>query len=114
MKVNIGSSYSKEITFNYSVPQGSCSGANQFCWYSATIENHINNIGLSAYADDHSLDKDFDPNKSEQEELAILCIQENVKQIETWMNHNRLKLNTDKTEMIYFGSKQNLRKCKKQ
>ena len=39
----------------------------------------------------------------QQEQLAV--------DIKAWMDSNRLKMNTAKTEFIYFGSKQQLQKC---
>ena len=75
-QVCVNGSYSKVETFNYSVPQGSCCGANLFCVYASSIRNIIpQNINLSAYADDHTLFKDFDPNTeyAELDTLQDLC-----------------------------------------
>ena len=31
--------------------------------------------------------------------------------VKNWMDHNRLKMNSDKTEFILIGSKQHVQKC---
>ena len=112
MCVNIRQEYSEPKTFNYSVPQGSCSGAQIFSWYSSTLENHLEkHIDLNAHADDHTINKDFDPDQPIQEKETLVTLSTSIHTIGDWMNENRLKLNKDKTEIIYFGSKKQLAKC---
>ena len=112
MKVKIGEDFSDTHTFNYSVPQGSCSGAQIFSWYCATLIHEIpKNLDLNAYADDHTLNGDFEPKSATSEKLLVKDIQECIQNTNDWMNKNRLKLNKDKTEIIYFGSRQSLAKC---
>ena len=63
MKIRIGKSYSKQKELKFSVPQGSCSGANFFNMYCNTISEVVNpNLGIIAFADDHAIVKEFDPN----------------------------------------------------
>ena len=60
MKVHINDAYSSIRTLNYSVPQGSASGANLFTAYCAPIESVIPaDITINGFADDHSIRKPF-------------------------------------------------------
>ena len=65
-----------ELYLKYGVPQGSCSGANNFVAYCAPIENVVKNTGLdlSGYTDDHSLRKSFNLSKPNVEDDALLTI----------------------------------------
>ena len=68
MKVSVGDCFSKEINLPYSVPQGSCCGAQIFNWYASTLQDHISEtVDLNAYADDHTLKSSFDPNTPDSE-----------------------------------------------
>ena len=79
-------------------------------WYSGTLQDHIFDVDLNTYADDHTLNRDFNPNIPQEELDTAKILDANVKSTGIWMNQNRLKLNTDKTELIYFGSQRNLNK----
>ena len=58
MKVHINDASSSIRTLNYSVPQGSASGANLFTAYCAPIESVIPaSITINSFADDHSIRK---------------------------------------------------------
>ena len=51
--VEINNTLSKEITINYSVPQGSILGPTLFSYYSSTLRNVVKNksVSLWGYAD---------------------------------------------------------------
>ena len=70
-------------------------------------------ISLYGFADDHSIRKDFiavkDDNHEERE--TILMLEKCVEKIKMWMDENWLKMNCSKTELIRFGSSQQLQKC---
>ena len=72
-KVNAGKEYSTQRELVFSVPQGSCGGAILNLAYSCTIREIIpdNTISLNGFADDHALDKDFDPVKPNEESEVI-------------------------------------------
>ena len=53
--------------------------------------------------------KVFSPRSNDQI-LAIECIEDCVSDIQNWMLQHRLKLNDNKTEVIIFGTKQQLAK----
>ena len=58
MKVHTNDAYSSIRTLNYSVPQGSASGANLFTAYCAPIESVIPaGITINGFANDHSIRK---------------------------------------------------------
>ena len=55
MTVKIGKSYSERKEPTFSVPQGSCSGANLFNMYSGAIREVVDPcLNLLAYVDDHA------------------------------------------------------------
>ena len=61
MKVHINDAYSSIRSLNYSVPQGSASGANLFTAYCASIESLIpDSITINGFVNDHSIRKSFD------------------------------------------------------
>ena len=67
-KVCVDGDCSEIKTFNFSVPQGSCSRPQLYCLYSGSIMNVVSdNIDLMAFADDHTLYSTFDPNEQSGE-----------------------------------------------
>ena len=50
--------------------------------------------------------KDFLPSKYNEEDNTIHQLQDCCMRVKNWMDHNRLKMNSDKTEFILIGSKQ--------
>ena len=60
MKVCINRKYSSSKSQAYSVPQGSCSGANIFTVYCSPIIDVIpNDFAINGFADDHSIGNVF-------------------------------------------------------
>ena len=113
-KVSINNTYSSEQTINYSVPQGSIQGAFLFNAYASTITEVIPpTLELMGYADDHSIRKPFRPGNTIgiTESDTITIMEDSMLGISKWMNEVRLKLNESKTDFIYFGSKNQLKKC---
>ena len=112
MKVGINNVYSKELTIKYRVPQGSCSGANNFTAYCSLIEDTVPKcVNLIGCADNHSLCKSFKASNHNQESETSLTLQNTVSSIATWMSEMRLKLNCDKTQLILIGNQRQLDKC---
>ena len=113
-KVNVGKEYYTPRELLFSVPQGSCSGPILYLAYSSTIREVIpdNTISLHGFADDHTLDKDFNPVKPNEESEAMQLLMLSTSNIKTWMDQNHLQMNSSKTEFILIGSKQILTKCK--
>ena len=108
-------------TMHFSVPQGSIQGAFLFIAYASTITEVIqNSLQLNAYVDDHSIRKSFNPDitvrptnntHNDDETGTIAIIGDTMPKVKTWMDAAHVKLNESKTEFIYFGSRQQLRKC---
>ena len=113
-KVKIHNSYSDEIKLDFSVPQGSRGGPDLYNLYAGSISQVVNpSTSIYAYADDHNFGKSFKPNVNDTsvELNCISTLESTVNSISKWMGENRLKLNPKKTEIMYFGSRQQLSKC---
>ena len=109
MCVKIDKSKSDLRTFNYSVPQGSCLGPLLFNMYASTIKECINPCQfISGYADDHIIMDSFSTSQSSQEQSCIVRLQETLLKVKGWMESNVLKMNSDKTEVAFFGSRPNV------
>ena len=66
---------------------------------------------LHGFADDHVMKKSFKIMNDNSNELkTIRDLEECISQVKVWMNHNRLKMNGEKTEFIICGSRQQLKK----
>ena len=63
------------------------------------------------YADDIHLYISFSTNKDVELTNSITKIEECLSDIDKWMSINRLKLNKDKTELLYLFSKYNPQQC---
>ena len=112
MRVCINNSYSSIRALNYSVPQGSVSGANLFTVYCAPIESVIPaGITINGFTDDHSIRRSFNADSQDQELQLILMLMDTVATIASWMDTTHLKLNPDKTEFIMFSYRSQLVKC---
>jgi len=64
-------------------------------------------ITLHAFADDNQL---YIQCKPENVQLVVASVQQCVTAIEQWMAASRLRLNIDKTELIWTGTKHKLSK----
>ena len=111
-KVNMGNEYLKYIPMDFLVPQGSILGPVLFSAYISTLRLEVpRSIDLHGFADDHVMKKDFLTSKCNDEDNTIHQLQDCCMRVNNWMDHNRLKMNSDKTEFILIGSKQQLQKC---
>jgi len=113
MKVSINGKYSSDRKLNYSVPQGSCAGPVLYNAYASTMQEIIKKfeeIDVSGYADDHALKTEIKVGTESNEIQRVEKMEEGLNDIDTWMKQNRLKMNGEKTEVIYFGTKPQLKK----
>ena len=101
--VTIDGENSKETVLTCNVPQGSVLGPKFFLDYESPLGDIIRSHGLSAhfYADDTQLYLSFNPNHSAS---AMERLENCVSDIRNWMASNFLKLNDDKTELIFLGT----------
>ena len=89
------------ISIDFSVPQGSCLGPVLFTYYSSTLQHVVNARGnnLCGYADDHGVYRSL--KAGTPDESSVLNELENsMLEVHDWMNTNRLKMNTNKTQFI--------------
>ena len=81
--------------------------------YASTLPDHICdfNVSILGYADDHSIYDAFDANSSVNMCTTIQNLEACLVQVNDWMNLNRLKMNTGKTEFMLLGFRAQLAKC---
>ena len=79
MRICINNAYSSMRVLNYSVPQGSVSGANLFMAYCALIESMIPaGITINGFTDDHSIRSSFIADSRDQEVQSNLMLMDTV------------------------------------
>ena len=111
-KVNVGCEYSSPKELYFSVPQGSCAGPVLYLVYASTMREIVpTSISLYGYADDHALMNCFKSGDLCAELECIDDIENTMENVKEWMDCNRLKMNSTKTEFILFGNKKQLQKC---
>lgn len=105
--VIFGGQQSTRTQLTCGVPQGSVSGPLLFTLYTADVVAiaHAHEIKVHCYADDLQLYVHCRPSDAPAATARLLrCIQA----IDEWMGSNRLKMNPDKTQIIWMGSRQHL------
>ena len=103
-------SVSVDQELDFGVPQGSVLGPGIYCMYTKPVSDIIQRHGLSHHADDTQLYMIMDHSNNDWRD-GLERIERCVSEIREWMNHNMLKLNDDKTELIVFTSKYKQELC---
>lgn len=102
--VKVNKSISDPRPLMYGVPQGSVLGPLLFTLYTAPLSAIISsfkNIQHHLYADDTQIYIAITPHNAA---AAIADLHDCLALVKNWMNSNKLKLNSEKTEFIVFGS----------
>lgn len=104
--VFIDGHYSDSEPLIYGVPQGSVVGPLQFILYTLPIGDIIrrHNIQFHQYADDTQLYVSFNPKVTGAAEGALDRLQHCISDLKEWMDINKLKFNSEKTELFIAGS----------
>ncbi|KAL0148215.1 hypothetical protein M9458_056447 [Cirrhinus mrigala] len=106
--VSIGEHQSKWTSMTCGVPQGSILAPLLFSLYMLPLSQIMrkNQIAYHSYADDTQIYLALSPNDYSPIDSLCQCIGE----INSWMCQNFLQLNKEKTEVIAFGSKEEVLK----
>jgi hypothetical protein len=104
--ISIGDKMSDPSKCKYGVPQGSVLGPILFTIYTMPLAHIISshNLKYHFYADDTQLYITFNPKEQSSFDLSSATMEECIREIKTWMNINMLKLNEDKTEVLFIAS----------
>ena len=102
--VKVHSTLSNARALPFGVPQGSVLGPLLFTLFTSPLSSIISrfpNVHHHLYADDTQIYISITPSNIS---TAVPVLQSCLKEIQSWMNDNKLKLNPDKTEFIVFGT----------
>jgi hypothetical protein len=105
--VNFNGQQSTRTTLTSGVPQGSVFGPILFTMYTADVVRiaHHHGVSIHCYADDLQLYIHCVPDDA----VAVVArLVKCIDAISSWLKANRLKMNPDKTQVIWLGSRQQL------
>ena len=101
--VTVNNCSSAPVTISCGVPQGSVMGPVLFVLCTAPLSDVMDSHSVlhHTFADDTQLQKSAPP---QQVDGLIQSMQQCVHDVKSWMTHNKLKLNDDKTEALIISA----------
>ena len=111
-RVSIPGALSDSLPLDWGVPQGSCLGPLLYIIYSSKLFNIIERHPPNShcYADDSQIYLSFKTDDLSSQQNAITAMQNCIDDIRSWMEHDKLLLNDEKTEFFITGTRQQLSK----
>ena len=105
--VSVESVCSTPTPLRYGVPQGSVLGPLLYTIYTLPLGDILREAGIfyHLYADDTQLYMSFSCTDPSSQLSCLESMQQCVTQIKLWMQTNKLKLNDDKTEIMFLTSR---------
>ena len=108
--VSIPGALSDSLPLNWGVPQGSRLGPLLYIIYSSEVFNIIerHHPNSHCYVDDSQIYLSFKPDDLSSQQDAITAMQNCIDDVYSWMEHDKLLLNNEKTEFLVIGTRQQL------
>ena len=79
-----------------------------FCLRFTPVSKHLPSV--HCYADDRQLYLAFSPDVQGENEAALNAMRDCIHDLRNWMIEDQLRLNDDKTELMFIGTRQQLQK----
>ena len=107
-RVSIPGALSDSLPLDWGVPQGSCLGPLLYIIYSSKLLRHPPNP--HCYADDSQIYLSLKPGDLSSQQDAITAMQNCIDDIRSWIEHDKLLLNDEKTQFLVIDTRQQLSK----